>query len=844
MDRSRAELHSLRASANSTAPRVALRRLRSVLALAAVATIGLGGAGLAGAADPEPPEWRVRGQWQAHANADDIRAILVGDDGALWTASASGGVARWSPDLTTVRQYLAPTDGLPCNDVRDVAAWRGRIWLATCDGLAVHIPGEDRIERVTADLPSSAVTALAVGPDDRLWVGTQPMWDPHIRVPGKTDPGGWVGGGVTSTADGLDWQTFGLPAGLPSTSVTDVAVWRGGVYVATAPYPEWAPPTEDPEGMPVPGRWISVGGGLARYEAGAWLAWTSASVPELADEIRALGPGDDALWIATSGRGLVAFDGARWQGLRDCGDEARCIPENFVTAVAVSPDGAVWVGVRRFNGQGAGVSVLDHKGTPRDPSDDAWWPLRGESEPAGALVHAIMPGDDARVWFGVSDLDPAGAVHGRGLAELRADRRTMVGHRTAEIGAGAPIDNAISAMALNPVSGELWVGTARDGLSIRGTDGRWRHVRRDSPGGGPASDGIADIVIEPTGTVWVGTRQMNYDAPSRRWTDGGLSRFDGTSWTHLREGDGLPSDHVSALALDGRGTLWVGTGDADQGSKEHAYRGWGLAAVDTATRRWTRTYSFPELVSNNVTDLLVSGDELYVATAYFFYVDPRPGGAQFSTGGGVSILSLATGTWRSLDEEDGLSVALRSRTSGSGRALLDTRSLLHDADGTLRIGALSFPEASFDPDVPPDGVLDIVTGGTARTERFDGAGAVTALARDAGGALWAATLGDGLWVQPPDGDWLRAPGGWAPRAVVELEFDAEGGWVGTAGEGLARLEPPPPPTATPHGSATAEPPRATTPEPFVYIFRAEHQIYLPSVKNEFTPHLLVGPVGR
>ena len=390
-----------RSAAHALTFRPSVAGITVVLALLSIAGV---------AADTEPPEWRVRGEWQAFANADDVRALFAEDDGSIWTASASGGVAHWSVDRTAVTQYLAPADGLPCNDVRDVVRWRGRVWFATCDGLAIYDQATDRMERVTADLPSNSLTALAIDSDRRLWVGAEPVWDPLARVTSKSDPGGWVGGGVASSADGIMWDRFGLEAGLPSTSVTDLAVWRDGLYVATAPYFEWAPPTEDPEGRPVAGRWISVGGGLARREAGAWLAWTSSSVPELADDIRALAAGDDALWIGTSGRGLVAFDGARWHALRDCGDDSLCIPENFVTAVAVGGDGAIWVGVRRFNGHGAGVSVLDHKGTLRDSSDDAWWPLRGESEPPGSLIHAILPTDDARVWFGTSDRDPAGAV--------------------------------------------------------------------------------------------------------------------------------------------------------------------------------------------------------------------------------------------------------------------------------------------------------------------------------------------------------------------------------------------------------------------------------------------------
>jgi ligand-binding sensor domain-containing protein len=47
--------------------------------------------------------------------------------------------------------------------------------------------------------------------------------------------------------------------------------------------------------------------------------------------------------------------------------------------------------------------------------------------------------------------------------------------------------------------------------------------------------------------VWAGT-----------W-GGGLSRFDGRTWTQYTVAEGLPGNHVFMLHIDPKGALWIGT---------------------------------------------------------------------------------------------------------------------------------------------------------------------------------------------------------------------------------------------------------------------------------------------
>jgi ligand-binding sensor domain-containing protein len=773
------------------------------------------------AADDGP---RLVGSWTTVANPDDVTAIALAPD-RVWVGTRGGGVAAWS-EGRLLRQYLGPQDGLPCNDVNDIVEWRGTWWFATCSGLAVYDRVRDRMESVPADLPSPAVSSLAVDSSDRLWAGTAEWWDPLATPSGATSPGGWRPGGLSLSEDGRTWNPAPGRESWPSANVADLESWRDALWVAAVPHHEWAAPGT---GGSEVGRWVSTGGGVGRFGAGSWTVWGPEQESALASAVTAVAAGPAAIWFGTSGRGLAAFDGGRWTSYRACSDGRRCLPDDYVSRVEVGTDGAVWVATQMFNGRGTGLSVLDPRNTPADPRDDAWRTYTRQDGLPADTIAAIMPAaTDAGVWLGASDLSAAERRLGRGLVHLLDDRSTVAVYTSLDQPGGAPPDNVITALAWDAHQHRLFVGTDGMGLGEWRPESGWLRHTRASTGGGLASDSITDMVVAPDGALWVATGAVTLDAQGRSWVDGGLSRLQNGAWRSTTSVDGLPSNHLSAVALDGRGKVWVGTGATRFGPKELRFRGAGLAVVDQATGAWERTYTFPTLTSNNVTDIAVRGNEVWVATSYFFYVDTRPGGAQFHTGGGVSVFELDQNRWRTYTAEDGLTPSLESRGLGSLKPLLDLRAILPSPSGEAWIGGGAYPEARFVDGLELDGTLDMLSSSGVTPLRFAGSGPVSALDRDAAGNVWTGTAGGGLKVLA-NGTWLtgdRQLGRLPDADLTAIESEGPEPWVGTAGMGLARLVPPP--TAVPTDPALPTPTQSV-------IMRLEHQVFVPRVLRQRLP---------
>ncbi len=263
---------------------------------------------------------------------------------------------------------------------------------------------------------------------------------------------------------------------------------------------------------------------MTRYRAG--LELPSAPLAALAVGIA----GDSRspeLWIATSGEGLIAFDGRAFRQIRP--EDARF---RKMTALVATGAGRILIGTEK-----AGVLVYD--GREMRPF---------HSSLAGAKVIALA-GDDASLWVGTID---------RGLLHWNAGSLTAI--------EGTP-DPQILSLALDGET--VYAGTGLGVAEVR----NGRVERTLAPGY------FAQSLFASDGKLWIGTLEegmVELGSPRRAAVCEGCSikkimRVDGgllalaedSLWRGpeqiLKRGDAALVDrNIAALSMDGGGRLWIG----------------------------------------------------------------------------------------------------------------------------------------------------------------------------------------------------------------------------------------------------------------------------------------------
>lgn len=104
--------------------------------------------------------------------------------------------------------------------------------------------------------------------------------------------------------------------------------------------------------------------------------------------------------------------------------------------------------------------------------------------------------------------------------------------------------------------GNIWF--ARDGYGVCKYDGKsfTNYTKND----GLASNGVQVIQVDKQGNLWFGSRVAEQDSPNKneRTGDGGLTKFDGKTFTQFQTIKGLTKNDTYAISLDSKGNIWVG----------------------------------------------------------------------------------------------------------------------------------------------------------------------------------------------------------------------------------------------------------------------------------------------
>jgi ligand-binding sensor domain-containing protein len=266
----------------------------------------------------------------------------------------------------------------------------------------------------------------------------------------------------------------------------------------------------------------------------------------------------DVIWVGTSG-GLVRYDTRR--------DDYKL----YDTKNGLLSNGVFYVGKL-----GARIAVGTYGGglALLDPKTEQWETFNVPEGLGDAFVYDVLTTRNGDVW--IATWSGVNRVEGGNLN----DRSKWSLHTVASTQGGLPNDWVYG--LAEGKNGEIWLGT--EGGLARFAQGRWsnwnhakglgapyervkdaidfnndpakqsEHHARQKQEMGLANINVAynpnyivSLAVDRDGVVWAGT-----------W-GGGLSRFDGTSWTQQTVAEGLPGNHVFMLHVDPQGALWVGT---------------------------------------------------------------------------------------------------------------------------------------------------------------------------------------------------------------------------------------------------------------------------------------------
>lgn len=501
------------------------------------------------------------------------------------------------------------------------------------------------------------------------------------------------------------------------------------------------------------------------------------------------------LWVGTQD-GLNRFDGYEFRSYRADPDDPLALDDATITALAVHPDGSIWVGTR-------------NEGPARhNPRDDTFVHARypgAHDEKPWHWVTAVAIDATGAVWVGTRGglarvARPAAAtpqlelLDDRPVASLYASRAGLiwVGRQSGEletysVTARAPVRMVATLRDRLPIRavaedrrGALWIAGDTDELVRMGSDGTVEARFNVGASGRSERPRLRTLLVDERGHVWAGglaTGVAVLDPDSGLIRELRRSAFDP---------NGLHDDDVMALHRDSSGAVWIGTLSGGLARMRHAQPG--------LDHYWHRPGDPSSLSHDVVTSFALDSDgALWVGTDGGGLNRFEPGTDRFERAtlpgdapGRMRIWALHAdrrgglwaGTWGAgLYRRRGVDAPFETVPGLPARIIT---AIAEDGDGLW--------VATADAGIVRLG-YDGAVGGTV----LDGSSVSTLLVCD--GELWAGLLSDGVVRLSRTGDvqqHLRhrpgAPESLPHDSVRDLLLDRTGAlWVAT-GAGLAKLD--------------------------------------------------------
>lgn len=363
---------------------------------------------------------------------DEVAAIALDADGALWAAGRFGGLAKYRGGTWTA---IGQGD-----EQVSRAKWRcayagpdGRMFFGSADGLvAIVEAGALRTARIESLLPSGYIGPMAAGPDGETFVVNGPY--------------------LLSGEGGSDRFELETTTG----SVFAVATSTDGTVWASTPW------------------------GLLQREKGRWIEVRPDIEPRVPRFVSlAIDPATGDLWLGAHTGEVFRYDGRFWvefAGPHEFAGGAifRLLVDPYRTVWAFSPssgahryDGAQWTtyGLETFDSLRLNDAALDASGAPvvvtdrglwRFSSDYGWQRLLTSAPTDIGQFRSIYFDGLGRMYLGTTD----------GLALVEPGREGFIGARDGLRGRN------VTALLVDS-NDYLWVGFRDDGISRISLEKLW-----------------------------------------------------------------------------------------------------------------------------------------------------------------------------------------------------------------------------------------------------------------------------------------------------------------------------------------------------------------------------------
>jgi ligand-binding sensor domain-containing protein len=262
--------------------------------------------------------------------------------------------------------------------------------------------------------------------------------------------------------------------------------------------------------------WVGTIAGVAKYNHVNWTTYTTTD--GLVDNYVTCIAVDknNNVWVGTQS-GVSKFNGTMWTNYTSTDG----LIDNAVNYIAGDIDGSVWfatfTGVSKFNGT-------------------TWTNYTTANGMTTNEITFITVDKLGNKWLGTQM---------KGIMKYNNTTFDSI----LKINADSLLDDNVFAIALD-TNGNKWIGTWY-GMSEFNNSGSW--VANFRTGNGLYNNFVRDIDIDSKGKMWIGL-YADYNL------DGGITRYNGNTWTSYTETDGLADAQVVRMAIDKHDNLWVATG--------------------------------------------------------------------------------------------------------------------------------------------------------------------------------------------------------------------------------------------------------------------------------------------